>query len=92
MESFSGSLERADICRAYIRSETFRCLFGDLFSTQIKTRVLARLVLTDFLCNQVILKLMKFVNKIISTFILIKTSMENCMAFPIMTISMAALT
>jgi hypothetical protein len=49
MESVSGGLERADICSAYIRSETFRYLFGDLFPAQIKTRVLSRWALSDLL-------------------------------------------
>lgn len=48
-ESVSAGLERADICSAYIRSETFRYFFEDLLSAKIKTRVLSRWALSDLL-------------------------------------------
>jgi hypothetical protein len=40
---------RANICSAYIRSETFRYLFEDLLSAQTKTRVLTRWALSDLI-------------------------------------------
>jgi len=47
--SVSKSVERADICSAYIRSEAFKFFFEDLFDTAIRIRVLARWTLDDLL-------------------------------------------
>jgi hypothetical protein len=50
-ESVSTGVKRADICSAYIRSETFRYFFEALFAVKVKIRVLARWTLGDLLAQ-----------------------------------------
>ena len=48
-KSVSNKIQYADICSAYIQSEAFSFLFGGVFNSAIKIRVLARWALGDLL-------------------------------------------
>jgi hypothetical protein len=50
-ESIAKGLNSADVCSAYIRSETLGYFFSKIFNIQSKVRVLARWALEDLLTN-----------------------------------------